>query len=120
MLRDKDTRRSSWRTFSCLILARLVGKSGILWMGSIPHPACPCRTTLLECLVFSKENAQCAQSFALPCGNMNCNTGHRPECFPDPEPLRHENSGTQSLCAVRHVCQAQTWHYRFLTANSWP
>src|SRR5712692_7462657 len=79
-----------------------------------PHPAksswatCP---VLFECLIFSEENAQCAQSLDLPCGNMKCNTGHRPKCFPDPEPLRHEISGTQSLCAERHICLAQAFDF---------
>src|SRR5712692_8921005 len=75
---------------------------------------------LFECLIFSEENAQHPQSLDLPCGNMNCNTGHRPECFPDPEPLRYENSGRKSLCAKRHVCPAQALYLRFLTVNSWP
>jgi len=42
----------------------------------VPRGAtCP---TQFECPFFStEENAQCAQSLGLPCGNMSRNTGHR-------------------------------------------
>src|SRR5713226_2398245 len=70
---------------------------------------------LFECLIFSEENAQCAHSTDLPCGNMKCNTGPRPECFPDPEPLRHANSGREFLCGESHLCPAHAFDLRLLT-----
>jgi hypothetical protein len=84
----------------------------------IPSQSIPRAPLFSNALFSTEENAQCAQSTDLPCGNMKRNTGPRPKCFPDPEPLRREYSGTQSLCAERHVCPAQAFDFRFSTVNS--
>ena len=78
----------------------------------------PIAIHLGECLVFlDEENAQNEQSTHLPCGKMNRNIGHRCDCFPDLELLRHENSRRGSLCAERHVCPGQAFNFQLSTLD---